>query len=417
MLPKIAERLNLKASDKEGWLVGASEAAAKGGAFELGICFPVPSELDGFRFEEENIKYFGFYENTLRPEVYDDNLENRLRGIVSEFAPDIVHIFGTEYPHTLAMARVMKDAPGRVLVGIQGVMEIYKDHFFDGVPGRVINRVTFRDFLKKDSLKEQREKFAKRAENEVMALKLVGNVTGRTPFDKDFTQEVNPDAKYFFMNETLRKNFYGKSAGKDVEPFSIFLSQGNYPIKGAHFMIKALAELKKDFPDAKVYIAGDNVTRHKSLKDRIRLSSYGKYLLELIKKYDLWDSVVFTGSLSAEKYAERLMKSSVFVCPSTIENSPNSLGEAMLLSVPCVAARVGGIPGIFDDGKDGILYTPGDVAALCDGIAKIWTDAEARGSFVKSAKEHAERTHDPKTNFLRLTEIYKEIFDANSICI
>ncbi|MCR4727454.1 MAG: glycosyltransferase family 4 protein, partial [Lachnospiraceae bacterium] len=310
-----------------------------------------------------------------------------------------------------------KETPDRVLVGIQGVMEICKDHFFDGVPGRVINRVTFRDFLKKDSLKEQREKYAQRAENEVMALKLIGNVTGRTPFDREFTAKVNLDAKYFFMNETLRKDFYGKSAGEDVEPFSIFLSQGNYPIKGAHFMIMALSELKKDFPDARVYIAGDNITRHKSLKDRIRLSSYGKYLLELIKKYDLWDSVVFTGSLSAEKYAERLMRSSVFVCPSTIENSPNSLGEAMLLSVPCVAARVGGIPGIFDDGKDGILYTPGDVAALCDGIAKIWTDAEARESFVKSAKEHAERTHDPKANFLRLTEIYKEIFDANSICI
>ena len=417
MLPKIANKLGLKPSDKEGWLVGASEAAAKGGNFELGICFPTSEELDGYRYEEENIKYFGFYENTLKPEVYDEKLEDRLQSIVNEFKPDIVHIFGTEYPHTLAMARVMKDCPERVLVGIQGVMEIYKNHFFDGVPKRVVERVTFRDFLKKDSLIKQREKYAKRAVNEIAALKLIKNVTGRTPFDKDFTEKVNPSAKYFFMNETLRKDFYGKNAAEDVEPYSIFLSQGNYPIKGAHFMIKALSELKKDFPLAKVYIAGDNITRHKTLKDIIKLSSYGKYLLELIKKYNLEDSVVFTGSLSSEKYAKRLMKSSVFVCPSTIENSPNSLGEAMLLGVPCVAARVGGIPGIFDGTKDGILYTPGDVAALCDGIAKIWTESDARESFVKSAKEHAERTHNPETNFLRLTEIYKEIFDANSICI
>ena len=51
---------------------------------------------------------------------------------------------------------------------------------------------------------------------------------------------------------------------------------------------------------------------------------------------------------------DRFLKSHMYLCPSAIENSPNSLGEAMLLGVPCVAADVGGISSIFENGKDGI---------------------------------------------------------------
>ena len=53
---------------------------------------------------------------------------------------------------------------------------------------------------------------------------------------------------------------------------------------------------------------------------------------------------------------ERYLKSGLFVCCSAIENSPNSLGEAMLLGLPCVTADVGGIKSIFDADKDGIMY-------------------------------------------------------------
>ena len=256
ILPKVAAVMGLKASNKEGWLSGASAAAEKGGEFELGICFPVGKENDGFFFED-GVKYYGFYEDTSHPENYDPSLEDRLSSIVDKFDPDIVHIFGTEFPHTRAMAEVMKDRPEHILIGMQGIVAACADHYFDGLPERVINRVTFRDLVKKDSLKIQKDKFALRTENETAALKISGNVTGRTPFDREYTSKVNPEAKYHFMNETLRAEFYehALAAGaerKDAEPHSVFLSQGNYPLKGAHMMIKAFAELKKKYPDANV---------------------------------------------------------------------------------------------------------------------------------------------------------------------
>ena len=408
--PAVASDLGMKASDKEGWVLGALNALSGEPEYELAVAFPVPRAHDGYRGKDGKVGFFGFYEDTGRPEAYDPVLPYRLKSIVDEFEPEVVHVFGTEYPHTLAMCEVFREDPGRVLIGLQGIVDACREHYLDGLPDRVVNRVTFRDLLKRDSLKQQKKKFALRADNEAKALKLAANVTGRTPFDKEASLTVNPGLKYHFMNETLRSGFYELPSEKPIkEPYSIFISQGNYPIKGAHYMIEALALLKKEFPSARLIIAGDNITKHATLKERIKLSSYGKYLLELIERYSLRECVVFTGSLNASAFRERMLRSTVYVCPSTIENSPNSLGEAMLLKVPCVAARVGGIPGIFDDGRDGILYEPDNIAALAEAVASVWRDPDKAEEYTDHAREHALMTHDPGENLKRLKEIYRSI--------
>ncbi|MBO4679438.1 MAG: glycosyltransferase family 4 protein [Lachnospiraceae bacterium] len=413
VLPSAAEHLNLKASHKEGWLSGICDVVKENHEFELGIAFPVPMDRDGVSFEKEGITFFGFYEDTVHPEIYDNTLEGRLKQILDEFKPDMVHIFGTEYPHTLAMCRCMADRPDKILVGIQGVLEIYKNHYFDGLPGRVINRVTFRDFVRRDSLRAQQKKYALRAVNEVAAVKIAGHITGRTPFDLEFAANAHHEAKYHFMNETLRPEFY--EGAWDIDeciPHTIFLSQGNYPIKGLHIMLKAAGILKEKYSDIKIFVAGDRIAAHKTLKDKLKLSSYGKYIIELLKEYKLTDAVTFTGSLNAEGIKEQLLKCSVFVCPSSIENSPNSLGEAMLLGVPCIASEVGGIPGIFKKDTDGLTFKNGDYEGLAECIDKMWSDEEKALSFSEKASMHAHITHNPELNYKRLLEIYREIVEC-----
>jgi len=410
ILPDIAIDLGLKPSNKEGWLSGICDAVKKSHDFELGICFPVSKELNGFKKTVSGIAYYGFYEDTGHPETYDSTIEKSLQRIVDEFKPDVVHCFGTEYPHTLAMCRCLKDTPDKILIGIQGILDIYKDHYFDGLPQYVIDRVTFRDFLRKDSLKLQQHKYAKRAVNEIEAVRLAGNVTGRTPFDYEFCIRENPNVKYHFMNETLRSEFYtGEWKIEKCERYSIFLSQGNYPIKGLHTMLEALDFIKGKYPGVKVYVAGDVITRFNTVKDKIKISSYGKYILELIKKYELEENVIFTGSLDAKGIKNRLLMSNVFVCPSSIENSPNSLGEAMILGVPCITSEVGGIPGIFNGGVDGLSFENTNASELAICIDKIFSSDEVALQYSVNARKHANRTHNPETNYNRLLEIYREI--------
>lgn len=414
MLPAAAKALGLKASNKEGWLSGICNTVSCKKEFELHICFPTNLENDGFTLSDNGISYYGFYEDTAHPESYDEGLEPRLKKIVDIVNPDVIHIFGTEYPHTLAMCRVCEAMAPRILIGIQGVMTECAPLYMNGVPKRVINRPNFRDIVRHDTLMLQQKKFYLRSHNEQKAVAIAGNITGRTPYDRAFHDKYSPDSSYYHMNETLRPVFYeGSWDYEKAQKHSIFLSQANYPLKGAHYVFRALPGIIKKFPDTKVYIAGDDITKHETLKDKIKLSSYGLYLLELIRQNKLSEHVFFLGSLKASDIKEQLLKANVFACTSSTENSPNSLGEAMLLGVPCVTADVGGIRGIFDATRDGLMYheteTEKIVQAIEDCIEKMFTDTDFATECGKRAAEHASVTHHPDINYKRLVEIYTEI--------
>lgn len=424
MLPAIAEALGLPYSNREGWLTGIYERISKenaqhAGEVELGICFPMSelpvqvteqwTESGAIHLEKTGVVCYPFLENLGTPEVYDASMEERFKEILKDFQPDMVHIFGTEFPHTLAMTRAY-GRPERTLIGIQGLCYACADAYMADLPKRVINRKTFRDVLKKDSIRQQQEKFRMRGEREKEALRGTGHVTGRTEFDRRETERVNGQAQYHFMNETMRSPFYsGSWDNNKCEPYSIFLSQGDYPLKGFHYVLQAMPAILKEFPQACVYVAGNSVVEYESLKDKLKISSYGKYLLELIHSLKLEKHVQVLGRLTAEQMKEQFMKSSVFVCPSSLENSPNSMGEAMLLGVPVVAADTGGIPSMIADEKEGLLYEPGEVGQLVECIKKVWEQPEQTAQRSEAARARARKAHDANANYERLLAIYREI--------
>jgi glycosyltransferase involved in cell wall biosynthesis len=108
----------------------------------------------------------------------------------------------------------------------------------------------------------------------------------------------------------------------------------------------------------------------------------------------------------------RFLKTHVFLCPSAIENSPNSVGEAMLLGVPVVSSDVGGVHNLVCNKKDGILYQKDKPEALKNAVLSIFDDDKLAMSLSSNARAHALKTHDPETNYQTLLEIYNEINDS-----
>lgn len=90
----------------------------------------------------------------------------------------------------------------------------------------------------------------------------------------------------------------------------------------------------------KIRLGEGNITKKKSIIDKIKPTGYGKYLGALIRKHGL-EKDFFLGSLFEEKMIIEYQMANVFICPSSIGNSPNSLEEAQLIGVPVKSSYVG----------------------------------------------------------------------------
>ncbi|MBP5415247.1 MAG: glycosyltransferase family 4 protein [Lachnospiraceae bacterium] len=413
--PVIAKQLNTETTVKEGWIDASLRRLLKeeGQDMTIGIACPDPAidpplKTDRLLIEGRQMNLYRFMEHTSSPWVYDKTLERVFDSMLNEFAPDIIHVFGTEYPHTLALVRACENKE-KILVSIQGVMSACAENYFGDLPDKIIDQTTFRDWLKKDNIRAQQNKFMKRAEFEKETLEKVCHVTGRTEFDKNEVFKINPNLNYHFMNETLRGVFYDAEwKSERLCEHTIFVSQADYPLKGFHLLIEAMPEILKVFPDTHIFVAGNSITGYSSLKEKIKIGTYGRYLRQLMERSKLSDRVTVLGRLDENSMKNRYEESSVYVCTSYIENSPNSLGEAMLTGTPCIVPRIGGIPSMASD-DEVMFFERGNSAQLAENIISLFGDEEKAKKMSQNSKKKARITHDDDNNFKRLLEIYKEL--------
>lgn len=393
-------------SSSGGWLIGSSRALSSRECIELSVAAPSAAVKDLTELKGERIRYFLF---PLGKGNHKKNNEYRKtwRIINKKLKPDVVHIHGTEFSHGLAF--VDECGADNVIVSIQGLTSEIAKYYYLGLSKRqIIQYLSFGDIFRGSVIRDA-YKYKQRGQLEKELLKRVNHVIGRTGFDKSHVWGINPKINYHFCNEVLREEFYeGRWKYSSCNPQTIFLSQGNYPVKGLHFMIEALRIVKSHYPSAKMYVAGNDITTCDfTLRGVYAYSGYGKYIKHLIKKYGLRNNVIFTGPYAAHQMKSALLDANVFVCSSTIENSPNSLSEAQILGVPCIAAYVGGIPDMIPNEQCGLLYRCDDVVALAFHICRVF---ETSPMFDNTAMiETALQRHDVSVNSEQLLSIYNSL--------
>ena len=403
LFPYPAIRLNLDPPVVGGWLYTSATALLQlQSDMQLAIA-TVYNGLELKKYESDNVTYYILPlkgDNT----KYNKTLEKHWKFIADDFKPDIAHIHGTEFAHGLAF---MNACPYiRTVVSIQGLVSVISKYYYSGIEmSQIIKNITFRDIIRQDSIIQQKNKLYKRGLIEMEILRKTTDVIGRTSWDKSHVLSINPNLRYHFCNETLREEFYHHTWNyNNCEKHSIFVSQAWYPIKGLHKLLEAMPLILRGFPDAKVYVAGTDITKMDNFTDRIRLSGYGKYIRSLITKFNLSGKVIFCGSLNEMKMCQQYLKANVFVCPSSIENSPNSLGEAQMLGVPCVASYVGGVMDMMQ-GSEEFLYRFEETEMLAEKVCNVFEKKDSQ----KDLKEQALNRHNYKLNTNSLIGIYRSI--------
>lgn len=133
---------------------------------------------------------------------------------------------------------------------------------------------------------------------------------------------------------------------------------------GARTMIEAFAIVRGRVPDATLTMAGPDLDGSRAeceaLAERLRLTEAVRFLPR-VEKTDICDLLV---------------DHDIFVNPTTVDNTPVTVVEAMIAGLCVVASDVGGLPALLDKGRLGLLVAP-TAEAVADGIVSCLVDPDA----------------------------------------
>ena len=340
--------------------------------------------------------------------IYQPQLEDRFRRELWDFQPDVIHSWGVEYHHALALVNAAEKEGmlPHMAASIQGLCCRIAPHYSDGLPASALRSRTIRDIMRHDSILAQQKQYTQRGELEIQALGKLSHVIGRTEWDRKNALEINPNVQYHHCDETLRDVFYTDQwAYSRCRKHRIFASSCSYPVKGFHILLEALTIVRQQYPDTEIAVTGRSFLAG-DIKSLARQNGYEKYLSNLVKRNRLDGAVHFLGHLSAQDMKRAYLDANVFVLSSTMENSPNALGEAMLLGLPCVAADVGGMTSLMGE-EEGILCAPVDPESMARGICRVFEMADQAETMGMAARNRARKTHDPENNLKDLLDIYR----------
>ena len=331
------------------------------------------------------------------------------RQAVMDFTPDLIHIHGTE--HSLAKAACVANENGvRMVANIQGLAGPYMRYADGGLSlWDKLTNITPLDFYRGTFLLNAKRSFKHRAECENYVLTHITDIVGRTQWDHDHVMTVNPKLRYHFMNETLRDAFYEAPRWDYArcKKHTIFVSNSGSALKGAHQVLKALPIILRQYPDTVANFCGSSVMSG-NLKDILRFQGYHLYLRRLVKRLHLHGHVRFLGSLNEAQMKQQYLDANVYVLPSAIENSPNSLCEAQILGTPVVASYCGGTPTLLTDGQTGYFYRYEEYEMLAQTVLRLFEQED----FIElSVKEHkvAIARHSRNENATVLKSIYHSL--------
>jgi len=332
--------------------------------------------------------------------------------VIKTINPNSIIIFGTENPLNYQVLRACYSTGKQRNTAIfaQGFCSVCARHYVEGLPEKVVNMNTIRDCLRHDGIKKQILSFKERAEKENMILSECCHFIGRTTMDCTLLRLQNEKASYYKCRDILRPAFYEHTWSiKKCTRHTIFISQYYYPLKGFHYLLEAADLIKKKYPDLKIMAAGYNPIRKGFEEKELKDSSYIRYIKRLVCRYSLQNHIVLLGQLDEEQMVEQYLQCNVFVMPSTIENSPNSLAEAMQLGVPCVASDVGGVSDYAVHGEEAFLYPSSAIYLLAHYIDAIFSDDDLAEHLGQFGKQRALNEYDRNKNARTFHDVVVQI--------
>ena len=387
-----------------GWIASLQNELKKVPTINLGIAFFTRSGQVN-KSIIENITYYPLkdpYSSKLsvflsifrNKSDYDAKRIALLLKSIYDFNSDIIQVFGTE--DVYGGISIYTKIP--VVLHLQGILNPYYVAFLPpfmswSLYPKLANNLKHKIIRYND---RRKWKYACKREEEIF--KNIKYYMGRTEWDKKITKLYNKNALYYECWEVLRQPFYDTNVIRTIpNKLTIVSTISNTSYKGFDLVLKTALLLKQffDFDFEWLVYGGINSRAFESLLD-ISAKENNIYLM---------------GIATAEQLKEQLVKSTVYVHPSYIDNSPNSICEAMILGCPVIACNVGGVPSLIDDQRTGFLVPANDPFQMTYWIKKIYDNQTLNRKIGDAARKDALERHNINKICLNVISVYEAIVD------
>ena len=208
-----------------------------------------------------------------------------------------------------------------------------------------------------------------------------------------------PKEKIFIVSQAFIS--HERINGVSVEPYSVFFNIWMQPHKGVDIVIRTIPKVLKVFPQTKFYIA---------IKDAPACyeDDYFKEIKKMMKDLDIEKNITFFERPSHKQYLQLIEKSTLVIVAEQWENmAPTTLTDAMSLGKPVVASKIGGIPEIITDNRNGLLANPKDLEMFAEKIIKILSDKALAKRLGERAKERIKTIGQEKNIKEQLYRLYQ----------
>lgn len=369
---------------------------------ELGVVF---MSSDGTCSNKviDGVSYFPIdgrlsYKEKIFRKYWDVYVEKALMSspqIIQLFKPDIIHVFGTEYP--FGQVQSITEIP--VIIHIMGAIIPYNNaalppnySLYDRIRNCGLNPRKIFSLLKNFSNIKNREEWEKKTWS------LVSNYMGRTNWDKAVANILHPKCNYYHVEEALRPVFIDKHAQwkgcNNSKLVLLSIGCGTF-WKGPDLMLKVAEILKGLNIDFEWNIAGQIDKEVKDVVEKKEKACFDELNIRIL------------GFVQPKQLSELLCTCSVYVHTAYIENSPNSICEAQIIGVPIISTNVGGISSLIQDGVHGLLVPANDPWQMAYAIIKLYENKDLMKEFSFNSHNMAYKRHSPDNIREELLQAYK----------
>jgi glycosyltransferase involved in cell wall biosynthesis len=171
--------------------------------------------------------------------------------------------------------------------------------------------------------------------------------------------------------------------------------------KGQHVLIEAFRCIAPAYPKVRVVLVGAAL---------FETADYERDLRQRVAGLGLSDRVIFAGFRS--DLPQVLAAVDIFAHPALEkDSSPLAVVSAMASGKPIVCSRVDGTAQLFEEGSDGLLYSPGDAQALAEQLNCLLDDVKLRRSLGQAARAKAERALTVTQFARRCEQVFENVLE------